>query len=91
LHLQAIRASVEDAIAICGPQLFFFYAWQNASGLDQLPGHGPTDFAPWLKALAKAGYRGYVNPFMHGHPQPDTMAAALAKSRDYLRKLAQPA
>ena len=85
-HLaNASGASVEEAIRICGRQLLFFYAWQNAPGTGQLPGHGPTDFTPWIAALAKAGYARPVNPFMHGHPEPDAMAAALAKSRDYLR------
>jgi sugar phosphate isomerase/epimerase len=83
-HLQASKASVEQAIKICGKQLFFFYAWQNQPGLGQLPGHGPTDFKPWLQALAKNGYQWCVNPFMHGHPPPDEMSAALAKARDYL-------
>ena len=83
-HLQALGASVEEAISICGPQLFYFYAWQQASGTEQLPGHGPTDFAPWLTALARAEYRGYVNPFMHGEISPEAMSTALAKSRDYL-------
>lgn len=86
-HLQAINASVEEAIRISGAQLFFFYAWQNAPDVNQLPGHGPTDFAPWLKALAQVNYRWCVNPFMHGHPAPDVMSAALAKARDYLKKL----
>jgi len=85
-HLQAIGASVERAVEICGPQLFFFYAWQNRPGLGQLPGRGATDFKPWLAALAKINYRWYVNPFMHGHPEPDLMAAALAQARDYLRR-----
>jgi len=83
-HLQAAKAPVEQVIAICGQQLFFFYAWQRAGRTGQLPGHGPTDFAPWLAALEKARYRGYVNPFMHGDLEPDVMAAALAKARDYL-------
>jgi hypothetical protein len=39
---------------------------------------------PWLAALAKIGYRGHVNAFMHGHPEPDAMSALLAKSRTYL-------
>lgn len=90
-HLQAIGASVEEAIRIAGRQLLFFYAWQHQDGLGQLPGHGPTDFKPWLAALAKADYRGYVNPFMHGHMEPDAMAAALLKARDYLRQQARPA
>lgn len=87
-HLQSIKASVEEAIGICGPQLFFFYAWQNQPGVGQLPGHGPADFKPWLAALAKANYKWYVNPFMHGHPEPEAMSAALAKARDYLRSVA---
>ncbi len=85
-HLQAIGASVEDAIAVSGKQLFFFYAWQKAEGLAQLPGHGPTDFTPWILALSKADYRGCVNPFQHGEIQPDEMSAALLKSRDYLKE-----
>jgi sugar phosphate isomerase/epimerase len=85
-HLQAAGIPVDEIIAIAGKQLFFFYAWQHAPGLKQLPGMGPTDCTPWLAALAKAGYARYVNPFMHGHPAPEPMAAALAKSRDYLKK-----
>jgi len=84
-HLQAIKASVEDAIAAAGKQLLFFYAWQRANGVQQLPGLGQTDFTPWLAALAKIDYRWYVNPFMHGEPAPDEMSAALEKSRDYLK------
>ena len=87
-HLQAIGASVEDAIRISGKQLFFFYAWQKQPGMNQLPGHGPTDFAPWLKALARVNYRWYVNPFMHGEGEPDDVSDALKKTRAYLEKCA---
>ena len=83
-HLQRIDASVEEAIAICGERLLFFYAWQAQPGTQQLPGVGPTDFTPWLAALAKVNYRWYVNPFMHGEPEPDEMTAALRTSREYL-------
>ncbi|MHC1765251.1 MAG: sugar phosphate isomerase/epimerase family protein [Verrucomicrobiia bacterium] len=86
-HLQAIGASVPEAIQVCGPQLFFFYAWQNAPDMGQLPGHGPTDFKPWLEALARIRYARYVNPFMHGHPAPGEMSAGLAKSVQYLKAL----
>jgi len=85
-HLQAAKASVPEAIRIAGKQLFFFYAWQRAKGTGQLPGHGPTDFTPWLAALAEVRYRWPVNPFMHHEPAPDVMSAALAKSRDYLKR-----
>jgi sugar phosphate isomerase/epimerase len=87
-HLQAIGASVEETIRIAGKQLFFFYAWQNQPGMHQLPGHGPTDFSPWIKALARVNYRWYVNPFMHGEGEPDAMLEALKKSRAYLEKCA---
>lgn len=83
-HLQTLNASVERAIEICGRQLFFFYAWQRGKGTDQLPGHGPTDFSPWIAALANVRYGGYVNPFMHGDLKPVAMSRALTKSRDYL-------
>lgn len=85
-HLQPIQASVEEAIAISGSQLFFFYAWQKANNADQFPGVGPTDFVPWLKALAKINYPGLVSPFMHGHPTPEELTAAVTKSRDYLKQ-----
>jgi len=84
-HIQTRRASVPEAIRICGDQLFFFYAWQHYPGSQQLPGIGPTDMTSWLEALADIQYRWYVNPFMHGHPHPDVMASNLATSREYLR------
>ncbi len=84
-HLQAAKASVPEAIRICGRQLFFFYAWQNQPDVKQLPGVGPTDMTPWMRALAQIRYRGYVNPFMHGHPGTDVMTTNLATARDYLK------
>jgi sugar phosphate isomerase/epimerase len=83
-HLQRGNHSVEEVIATCGKQLFFFYAWQNAPGTGELPGHGPTDFTPWLAALAKADYQWYVNPFMHNEPEPEAMCEAQAKAKKYL-------
>ena len=84
-HIQTLKASVPEAIRICGRQLLFFYAWQNYPDSGQLPGVGPTDMMSWIKALADVRYRGYINPFMHGHLEPDVMSANLAKSRDYLK------
>ncbi len=85
-HLQRLGASVEEAIRIAGKQLLFFYAWQRAGhgSLEQLPGHGPTDFTPWLAALAEVHYTGYVNPFMHGKVPTETMSQALGKAKGYL-------
>ena len=84
-HIQALKASVPQAIRICGPQLFFFYAWQRADGAGQLPGVGPADMQPWIQALADVRYRGYVNPFMHGHPEPKVITANLTTARNYLK------
>jgi sugar phosphate isomerase/epimerase len=84
-HIQAFKASVPEAIRICGKQLFFFYAWQHYPESKQLPGIGPTDMTPWIRALAEIRYSRYVNPFMHGNPEVEVMAANLAKSRDYLK------
>ncbi len=84
-HLQGQKVSIEEAIRTTGKHLFFFYAWQKAAGTAQLPGIGPTDCTPWLSALAEIDYKWYVNPFMHHEPEPDVMADALAKSRDYLK------
>ena len=84
-HLQPIQASVEEAIAISGAQLLFFYAWQKGENTNQFPGIGPADCVPWLKALAKSNYQGCLSPFMHGHPTPEELTSAVAKSRDYLK------
>lgn len=85
-HIQSLKASVPEAIRICGRQLLFFYAWQNQPQTKQLPGVGSTDMTPWIRALAEAGYRGCVNPFMHGRPGTDIMTQSLATARDYLKR-----
>jgi sugar phosphate isomerase/epimerase len=99
-HLQRDKIRVEDVIAIAGPRLLFFYAWQNEPETRQLPGAGSTDFTPWLKALAAVNYRGYVNPFMHealkaapGEDRraltPDAMSKAIVSARVYLEGCAR--
>ncbi|MHB0959090.1 MAG: sugar phosphate isomerase/epimerase family protein [Pirellulaceae bacterium] len=83
-HIQLNGESVEEAIRVASGQLKFFYAWQHGEGTSQLPGIGPTDMRPWLRALAAIDYAGFVNPFMHFEPEPDEMDAVLKKSRQYL-------
>ncbi len=92
-HIQARAESVSEAILAAGPQLFFFYAWQYdaAMSVKQLPGLGPADCAPWMAALARVQYRGYVNPFLHDQPPPDPTAQALGKSRNYLKECCRKA
>ncbi len=84
-HLQNIKAPVDEVIRMAGSQLLFFYAWQSAPGMNQLPGHGPADFVPWLKALADINYQGFVNPFMHGHPTPAEITPELVQACAYLK------
>ena len=84
-HLQRIKAPVDEVIRMAGSQLLFFYAWQSAGGIKQLPGHGPADFVPWLKALAEIRYAGFVNPFLHGEPTPEELSTAMTKSCAYLK------
>jgi hypothetical protein len=84
-HIQKNGESVEQAILAAGSGLKFFYAWQHGAGTQQLPGIGPTDMAPWLKALAAIDYSGYVNPFMHHEPEPEEMDKALKTSLAYLQ------
>ena len=85
-HLQDIKASVEEVIRTAGSQLLFFYAWQKAGGINQLPGHGPADFVPWLKALATINYQGCISPFMHGNMKPEDMTTGLTKACAYLQE-----
>jgi sugar phosphate isomerase/epimerase len=93
-HIQRIQESVPDLIRLIGSRLKFFYAWQLEGGRKQLPGIGPVDFTPWLKALSEMNYQGPVNPFMHGEATPDQMDSDLGESREYLlstyRKVISP-
>lgn len=90
-HLQKEHIAVEEVISVAGKQLFFFYAWQHAKALKELPGIGPTDFTGWLAALAKPGYSGYVNAFTHHEVPPTQMSEALRQSRDYLLRCGRKA
>jgi sugar phosphate isomerase/epimerase len=84
-HLQNIKAPVDEVIRTAGSQLLFFYAWQAADGMKQLPGHGPADLVPWLKALAEIRYAGFVNPFLHGEPTPEELSVGMTKACTYLK------
>ena len=85
-HLQGYKTPVEDVIKIAGAQCLFLYAWQKGKGVAQMPGVGPVDFTPWVKALAEMKYPHYSSIFMHGHPSADKMEASVSKSREYLLK-----
>jgi len=86
-HLQRLKASVPEAIEICGDKLFFFYAWQNEKGDKQLPGIGSTNMQPWIDALRKIKFPHPITPFMHHEPDPEEMAKLFTKSRKYLSEM----
>jgi sugar phosphate isomerase/epimerase len=84
-----------------GPRLKFVYAQQHGKGsreklpkadeLLQLPGRGPLDFGPLLRALAALNFTGPVEIFMHpvprGEPILPTVAeitAEVNRAREYL-------
>ena len=86
-HLQGYEMPMEDIIKIAGSQCLFFYAWQKGKGYAQMPGVGPVDFTPWMRALGEINYSHYSSIFMHGHTPADEMEAAVSKSREYLAKI----
>lgn len=104
-HLPQDPEALARLIDDLGPRLVHFYAWEHGHGamsklpkdeeLKQLPGVGPLDFGPLMRALRKNKYAGAVQVFMHpfprGIPILDTTAdvsAAVNKSREYLARVA---
>jgi sugar phosphate isomerase/epimerase len=70
-HMNIEEPSIEQSIRACGRQLFHFHV---ADSNRWHPGAGHLDFASILRALAEAGYKGFVSgEFL---PQPDAETAA---------------
>jgi len=88
-HVMAGGEAVPDAVAACGPKLFFFYAWQLAPGMRELPGDGTLDFTPVLRALRAVNYPGYLNIFTHTHVPKEQMTPAIVAAREYLEHSVQ--
>lgn len=97
---QLLARLVEDL----GPKLVHFYAWQHGEGctkpmpkpleLKQMPGRGPLTFRPLVAALAKIGYTGWSQVFMHptprGIPILSTLSAVTAevnRAQSYMEQL----
>ncbi len=104
-HLPQEPGLLARLIEDLGEKLVHFYAWQHGQGcmtklpkaeeLEQMPGRGPLDFEPLLRALAKIDYRGWTEVFMHpvprGIPILETTAAVteeINRSRRHLNRLA---
>jgi sugar phosphate isomerase/epimerase len=103
-HLPQDPQELAKLIDDLGPRLVHFYAWEHGHGamtklpkeeeLLQLPGIGPFDFAPLMRALQKNNYQGAIQIFMHPYPRGipilDTTAeisAAVNRSREYLARV----
>ena len=101
-HLPQDANQLASLIRELDQSIAMFYAWQHGDGcmtklpkeqeLLQLPGRGPLDFKPLLKALADIRYKGWTEIFMHpvprGIPILETAAevtAEIVRSADYLQ------
>jgi sugar phosphate isomerase/epimerase len=100
-HLPQQEETIARAITDLGDSLVHFQGWQHGMGcmtklpkeqeLLQMPGRGPLDFTPILKALKDIDYQGYTEIFMHpvprGIPILETTAAVteeINRARRYL-------
>ena len=79
-HLEQDPDLIARLIRDLGDRMVMFYAWQHGKGsgklpkedeLLQMPGRGPLDFAPAMKALKDTSHRyeGFVSIFMHPYPR----------------------
>jgi sugar phosphate isomerase/epimerase len=100
-HLPQEEDVIATAITDLGSSLVHFQGWQHGKGcmtklpkdqeLLQMPGRGPLDFTPILRALKAIDYSGFTEIFMHpvprGIPILDTTAAVtgeINRARKYL-------
>ncbi len=100
-HLPQQPNLIANLIKQLGPKLAHFYAWQHGEGcmkkmpkereMLQMPGYGPLDFVPIVKALKQINYTNWTCIFMHPTPRGIPIlptvketTAAINKSRRYL-------
>jgi sugar phosphate isomerase/epimerase len=100
-HLPQVEAELAALIRELGGRIKVFYAWQHGMGcmeklpkhqeLLQMPGRGPLDFTPLLKALQQIDYSGFTEIFMHPVPRgvpilepTSAVTAEINRSRRYL-------
>ncbi len=78
-HLPQEEDLIAELIADLGDSLVHFQGWQHGMGcmtklpkeqeLLQMPGRGPLDFTPILRALKAIHYSGFTEIFMHPVPR----------------------
>lgn len=100
-HLPQDPNVLADLIRDLGPKMAHFYAWEHGMGcmekrpkvqeMKQLPGYGPLDFGPIIKALRETQYAGRTSIFMHPVPRgipilptAPEVTRAMNRSREYL-------
>ncbi|MHC4443647.1 MAG: sugar phosphate isomerase/epimerase family protein [Planctomycetota bacterium] len=100
-HLGQDPKRLADLIRALGRRIRLFYAWQHGMGCNkklpkdqellQMPGRGPLDFSPLLKALKDIDFKGYTEMFMHPVPRgvpildsPQAVTAEINRARRYL-------
>ncbi|MEJ7590211.1 MAG: TIM barrel protein [Planctomycetaceae bacterium] len=102
-HLAQDAEQLATLIRDLGDSIAMFYAWQHGNGcmtrlpkedeLLQLPGRGPLDFAPLMKALRDIQYQGWTEIFMHPVPRgipiletAEEVTHEINRSREYLQE-----
>jgi sugar phosphate isomerase/epimerase len=102
-HLPQEEDVIAGLIADLGESLVHFQGWQHGMGcmtklpkeqeLLQMPGRGPLDFTPILKALKAIRYDGFTEIFMHPVPRgipilepTSAVTAEINRARTYLEK-----
>lgn len=103
-HLPQDPEVLAGLIRDLGPGMVHFYAWEHGHGcmvkipkaqeMQQLPGYGPLEFGPIVKALEETKYSGRTSIFMHPVPRgipilptATEVTQAINRSREYLDSL----
>ena len=102
-HLPQDSMLLSSLIRDLGTGMKHFYAWEHGMGchvkmpkvqeMKQLPGYGPLDFGPIVKALKDTNYSGRTSIFMHPVPRgipilptASEVTRAINRSREYLNE-----
>lgn len=103
-HLEQDPELIQELIRHLDKSITIFYAWQHGTGsmekqpkekeLLQMPGKGPLDFRPIIKALQDISYTGWTEIFMHSFPRglavhetPQAVTEEINLARNYLESL----
>lgn len=103
-HLPQDAEFLGELLTEVGHKVNHYYAWQHhhytsdpkENEIDQMPGRGPLDFTPMLRALAKVNYAGWTSAFMHPTPRGipilpkiEEVTSEINRAQDYLENCAE--